>query len=107
MTSETIIIFLIGQFIVQTMLYFTIARPINKFVVNHRPKDLKVFLVIENILISVLVMWFTSSGASAGMTNLMASVLLGVIMSIDYNILYNAKIKKDQEELDEYYIIDK
>ena len=49
-------------------------------------------------------MIFTSSGASAGMTNLMASVLLGVVMAIDCKVLLNNKTKQQKEEFDEYFV---
>lgn len=105
MNNSVILTFFIGQLIVQTVLYFTLARPfINKPISKYLPKILPTALVIENLAISVLVMIFTSSGASAGMTNLMASVLLGVVMAIDCKVLLNNKTKQQKEEFDEYFV---
>lgn len=101
MNNSVILTFFIGQLIVQTVLYFTLARPfINKPISAVFPKILPTAMVIENLAISVLVMIFTSSGASAGMTNLMASVILGVIMAIDCKVLMSRK----EEDLNEYYV---
>ena len=108
MNTSVIFTFLVGQFIVQTVLYFTIVRPfINKPLSKYLPKSLPTAMVIENILISVAVMVFTSVGVSAGMTNLMASVLLGVIMTIDCRALMGSKkkqAKQEDEDLDIYFI---
>ena len=108
MNISVILIFFIGQLIVQTVLYFTLARPfINKKLIKYAPKALVTALVIENLAISVLVMIFTSSGASAGMTNLMASVILGFIMAIDSRVLLHIKQTNDEKDLEDYYFVQK
>lgn len=105
MNNSVILTFFIGQLIVQTVLYFTLARPfINKPLSKYCTKALPTAMVIENLAISVLVMVFTSSGASAGMTNLMASVLLGFIMAIDCKVLMSYKAKQIKQEEDNYFI---
>lgn len=101
MNSSTLLIFFIGQFIVQTVLYFTLIRWINKYLSG---KALTIAMVIENLAISVLVLVFTSAGASAGMTNLMASVLLGFVMAVDYKILSYKAVKQQKEEDAEYFL---
>ena len=109
MSNDIILTFLVGQFIIQAVLYFTIVRPfVNKPLSTFIPKALPTAMVIENLLISVVVVLFTSAGAAAGMSNLMASVLLGVVMTIDCKILLNNKQKqqkaKQDEDLSEFFI---
>lgn len=105
MSNDIILTFLVGQFIIQAVLYFTIVRPfVNKPLSTFIPKALPTAMVIENLLISVVVVLFTSAGAAAGMTNLMASVLLGIVMAIDCKVLLGSKEQKQREEFDEYFI---
>ena len=112
MNTTVLISFFIGQFIIQAVLYYTLIRwLINKHLSKLMPshlliKVLPVAMVIENLGIIVIVMLFTSAGASAGMTNLLASVLLGVLMAIDCKVLLKGqkqKVYKD-DNLDEYFI---
>lgn len=114
MSTTVIWMFLAGQFIIQLVLYYTLVRwLINKPMCKFLPNDwlnkiLPAAMVIENLGISVIVMLFTSSGAAAGMTNLMASVLLGVIMTIDCRVLLRAKNKQavtqEKEDLSAYFL---
>lgn len=89
--TGTIIFYLILQFIIQFVLYKQLVIPVvwvNKFFINkntykHMFKILMWQFFALNILISVIVKAFTAAGGMTGMTNLGASVLVGVIMYID------------------------
>ena len=43
---------------------------------------------IVNLLVSIIVLIFTGRGGMTGMTNTFASVLLGIIMYVDYRMYY-------------------
>ena len=80
------------QFIIQLIAYKQIKKILDKLI-NLRVKKhvkqesfiafIKYEFIILNILISVAVFTFTAAGLIAGMTNLLASVLLGLVMTID------------------------
>ena len=80
------------QFIIQLIAYKQIKKILDKLI-NLRVKKhvkhesfiafIKYEFIILNILISVAVFTFTAAGLIAGMTNLFASVLLGLVMTID------------------------
>lgn len=114
MNTSVVLMFLAGQFIIQLVLYYTLVRwivnkPLCRLLNNSTlHKVLPGVMVVENLGISVIVMLFTAAGAAAGMSNLMASVLLGVIMTIDCKILLNNKQKQQKarqdEDLSEFFI---
>ena len=97
--------FLICQLIIQTALYFTIARPILKATVKPvyelleknnidfrwMYKIFNVAMIATNLSISFLVLKFTKSGAIAGVTNMTASVILGILLVIDVHIITRRK----------------
>lgn len=105
MHKDLVWIFLICQLIIQTALYLTMARPLLKASVKPLYELLtkynmnlywlyKVFniaMILCNLAISFLVLKFTKSGATAGITNMTASVILGVIMVIDVQIITRRK----------------
>lgn len=88
--------YLIIQLIVQYILYTTI-RPIILFfgkityliTENKRvtQKTLLITMLTINIAISIAVKWFTAAGAMAGLSNLAASAIIGLIMAYDVNKL--------------------
>lgn len=81
------------QFIIQLFLYKQIISDILLLLVikylefsnNTRVaiKIYKILLLGANILISILVRYFTNSGYMSGISNLFASVLLGFVMAFD------------------------
>lgn len=88
--------YLIIQLIVQYILYTTV-RPLvlsfgklvyfiteNKHITK---KTLLITMLIVNITISIAVKWFTAAGAMAGLSNLAASAVIGILMAIDTNKL--------------------
>lgn len=87
----TMLFYLFLQCVIQYVLYKQLSIPIlwiNKFFVNkytykHMFKIIMWQYVILNILISMIVKYFTAEGGMTGITNLGASVLLGLIMYID------------------------
>ena len=101
MHQTVVYTFLLCQFIIQFALYFTICRPILKATVPHVYELLernnidlrwiyKIFnitMILVNLLISFLVLKFTKSGAIAGVTNMTASVILGLLLVLDVRIL--------------------
>lgn len=100
MSSELFLGFFAIQFVVQTILYFQIARRINKmitkckwFSLTQLKQIINIAMIVENILISMLVMAFTAAGAASGLSNLGASCLLGVIMYFDSYIILADNVK--------------
>ena len=91
-----LVAYLVIQFIVQYILYTTF-RPlilsIGKLTyliiddVKITKKTLFILMLITNMAISVLVKYFTSDGAMAGLSNLGASTIIGLLMVIDINKL--------------------
>lgn len=111
MNRELLIIFFIIQLTVQSVLYIQ-TRSIVKAIITNIIKFINIFndniitqesvnkttsviLIIYNILISLLVLKFTSTGAYSGASNLFASCFLGVKMYLDFraNGKYSIKIK--------------
>ena len=90
--NEMFLGLLFAQFMIQLFAYKQIKKILDKLVnypVKKRIKQesflsfIKYEFVILNILISILVLMFTSAGLIAGVTNLFASLLLGLVMAID------------------------
>ena len=96
MSTTTIIIFLIMQLIAQYVLYHMTKPIIFKLFGNillscdcslkTAAKTLSIACLVQNILISFIVLIFTKSGAMSGLSNLMASAILGVFMFLDIKI---------------------
>ena len=103
MQQNMFFIVLAIQLLVQTIIYwqlrfvvfytglttFKITKNINAMI-----KTMLVMTFALNILISLFVKLFTSSGAMTGITNLFASAILGVFMYIDITRVAN-KAKKE------------
>lgn len=107
MSTAVIVIYLAIQFIVQLAVYLTIKKHLfwacfslwKTFGVSIEfcAKTLSFLLFVVNILISILVKEFTSSGGLTGVTNLGASVILGFIMYFDVDI-FERELKKVLKE---------
>ena len=103
MSLTVLLSYLAIQFLVQYIMY----RPIRNFlfsvhsVYRRTIPFIKVEFFILNILVSLFVFVFTGRGGMTGMTNTFASVLLGIIMTIDYKLycknIISGKYYKDQE----------
>ena len=90
--NEMFLGLLFAQFMIQLFTYKQIKKIldnlINYPVKKHIKQEsflsfIKYEFVILNILISIAVLIFTSAGLIAGVTNLFASLLLGLVMTID------------------------
>ena len=110
MNRELLIIFFIIQLTVQSVLYIQ-TRDIFRALIINLLKFINIFtdsveqdkvnkftsfmLIVYNILISLLVLKFTSTGAYSGASNLFASCFLGFKMYYDFRAkgAYNIKIK--------------
>lgn len=103
MNLTVLLTYLVIQFIVQYIMY----RPVRNFlfsihsVYRRTIPFIKVEFFILNILVSLFVFVFTGRGGMTGMTNTFASVILGIIMSIDYKLycknIISGKYYEDQE----------
>ena len=90
--NEMFLGLLFAQFMIQLIAYKHIKKILDKLI-NYPVKKhikqesflsfIKYEFVILNILISILVLMFTSAGLVAGITNLFASLLLALVMIID------------------------
>ena len=91
MNTTMLIIYLAIQLIVQYMFYV----PIRNILFKAHSKWVKTIpwigfeFFIVNLIVSIVVLLFTGRGGMTGMTNTFASVLLGVIMYVDYKMYYN------------------
>ena len=107
MNPTVIAIYLVIQFIVQLAFYLAIKKHLFwgcfhlwktfDISIESCSKTLSFLLFVINILISILVKIFTSSGGLTGMTNLGASVILGLIMYFDVYI-FERELKKVLKE---------
>ena len=103
MSITVLLTYLLIQFLVQYIMY----RPIRNFlfsvhsVYRRTIPFIKVEFFIINILVSLFVFVFTGRGGMTGMTNTFASVLLGIVMTIDYKLyckhIISGKYYEDQE----------
>ena len=90
MNIKILIIYLAIQLIVQYMFYF----PIRNFLFKVHSRYVKTIpwigfeFFIVNLCVSIIVLIFTGRGGMTGMTNTFASVLLGIIMYIDFKMYY-------------------
>ena len=108
MSIEMVLIYLVIQFIVQLVLYENTKKLFIKGVFyiwkylkltpNTASTILSWVFFGVNIAISLLVKLFTSSGGLTGMTNLGASVFVGLFMAYDVymfkRVLNNARVPK-------------
>lgn len=91
MNTTVLIFYLFIQLVVQYMFYV----PIRNILFKAHSKWVKTIpwigfeFFIVNLIVSIVVLLFTGRGGMTGMTNTFASVLLGVIMYIDYKMYYN------------------
>lgn len=93
MSIELVLVYLVIQFIVQLVLYENTKKLFIKgvfYIWKYAKVNANVACTIlswvffaVNIAISLLVKLFTSSGGLTGMTNLGASVLVGLFMAYD------------------------
>ena len=107
MNTTTILLFLVMQFIAQYVLYrmtkFIIFKLLGSVLLECEcslktaAKALSIACLVQNILISFAVLIFTKSGAMSGLSNLMASAALGVVMFIEIKI-WQYKHKNYQQE---------
>lgn len=104
------------QFIVQYCLYRPIIKRLYEFHSNHLNtlSWLPAELFVINIGCTIIVCALTSAGLITGITNLFASALLGIVMSIQYksykNQLFNGSYytqlqERKQREKDEKEIL--
>lgn len=90
MNTNVLIIYLVIQLIVQYMFYVPVRNILFKF----HSKYVKTVpwigfeFFIVNLFVSIIVLIFTGRGGMTGMTNTFASVLLGIIMYVDYKMYY-------------------
>ena len=86
MNISVIILYLFIQFVVQYMFYAPVRDLLFKAhsKVRRTIPFIKIEFFILNLLVSLLVLLFTGRGGMTGMTNTFASVILGLIMYIDY-----------------------
>jgi len=104
MNTTMLAIYLVIQLVVQYMFYVP-ARNIlfklhSKYVKTIPWIGIEFFII--NLIVSLAVLIFTGRGGLTGMTNTFASVLLGIIMYVDYKIYYRDIIsgwyyKKEQK----------
>ena len=90
--NEMFLGLLFAQFMIQLFAYKQIKKILDKLI-NYPVKKhikqesflsfIKYEFVILNILISIAVLMFTSAGLIAGVTNLFASLLLGLVIAKD------------------------
>ena len=115
MSLTVIIIYLIIQFAVQYVMYNPIKNLLFKLHSKARTTIpyIKAEFFVLNIIVSLAVLVFTGRGGVTGMTNTFASVILGLVMYVDYNFYVRdiisgeyykkqereAKIKARQREL--------
>lgn len=87
MNLTVIIIYLLIQLSVQYIMYKVMRDLLFRVHAKFRNTIpwLKAEFFIINIIISLLVLVFTGRGGVTGMTNTFASVILGLIMAMDYN----------------------
>lgn len=115
MKEEVIIITLIIQFIIQLALYLgtnkfihCLIRLITKTLsTSHKVFDMKrqamadgitgLQLLTYNIILSMVVLKFTSTSTLAGITNLGASVFVGCVMAFQYSKFGKYHIKVEEE----------
>lgn len=93
MQKDLFYVVMIIQLIVQFVLYWQvrflvfkaglISAKITKYNIDTTMRTMLVVAFALNIIISLFVKLFTSSGAMTGITNLFASVILGIIMYFD------------------------
>ena len=103
MNITVLLTYLAIQFLVQYIMY----RPIRNFLFSVHSNwrktipFIKVEFFILNILVSLFVFVFTGRGGMTGMTNTFASVLLGIVMVINYktycNNIISGKYYKDKQ----------
>lgn len=105
MNTNVLIIYLVIQLIVQYMFYVPVRNMLfklhSKFVKTIPWIGFEFFVV--NLIVSIVVLLFTGRGGMTGMTNTFASVLLGIIMYVDYKMYYRDILsgwyyKKEQKE---------
>lgn len=101
MTQQIVNTFLICQIIIQTALYMTICRPLLSATVKPMYylldkcninlfwmyKLFNIAMILCNIGISFLVRHLAGNGAVVGITNMTASVVLGLLMVVDVHII--------------------
>ena len=92
MSMSVILLCLLCQFVIQLALYKSIKKVYDNTLGRFLSKKIKedkqekvqeAMFICLNFAISWLVACFTAAGAIAGITNLAASVLLGVVMYYD------------------------
>ena len=103
MSVTVLLAYLLIQFVVQYIMY----NPVKNFLFKIHSKYrntipfIKVEFFVLNILVSLFVFVFTGRGGMTGMTNTFASVLLGVVMAIQYKCyvrdIISGKYYKDLE----------
>lgn len=108
MSAKVIIIYLIIQLIAQYVFYTWFRDWL--FKIHSKKISTITWIPIEftilNIFISLFILVLTGRGGMTGMTNTFASVMLGIIMYVDYNFYYRdiisgkyyEKLAKKEEE---------
>lgn len=90
MNTTMLIIYLAIQLIVQYMFYLPVKNILFKL---HSKRITTITWIgfeffFVNLIVSLIVLVFTGRGGMTGMTNTFASVLLGIIMYVDYKMYY-------------------
>ena len=105
MSMSVIILYLFIQFVVQYMFYAPAREYLFKVHSKHRKTIpwIKGEFFVLNLLVSLAVLVFTGRGGMTGMTNTFASVILGLVMYMDYNfyvrdIISGEYYKKQKEK---------
>lgn len=103
MNTELFYLVLAIQFIVQLVLYWNLrfiifnigllTAKVTHYDIKYTMKSMLFTALAINILISLFVKVFTSSGATSGITNLFASTILGIFMYFDI-VRVTKKLKK-------------
>lgn len=93
--------FVIGQTIVQTVLYFTLFRWLHVIIANNLNaktalKTLAILSIAENIALTIAIVCITNSGALSGTANLLGSTVVGFIATVDAVYLISKKRLKDR-----------
>lgn len=94
--------FVIGQTIVQTVLYFTLFRWLHKIIANNFSsktalKTLAILSIAENIALTIGIVCVTNSGALSGTANLLGSTVVGFIATVDSVYLIGSKKLKEKK----------
>ena len=111
MNEKILLAYFIIQILVQYILYAPIRNKLFDYTSEHPDfiKTLPIALFVTNLGVSVFVLAFTGRGGATGMSNTFASVILGIVMAIQYAIFehklfsgaYEQEKARKQKKMDE------